>query len=37
MEEYQKARMKETKFSNVCNIGFSFMLNDAYVYIVAHA
>ena len=31
MEEHQKARMEKTKFSNVCNIGFSFMMNGAYV------
>lgn len=31
MEEHQKARMEKTKFSNVCNIDFSFMMNGAYV------
>lgn len=31
MEEHQKERMEKTKFSNVCNIGFSFMMNGAYV------
>lgn len=31
MEEHQKARKEKTKFSNVCNIGFSFMMNGAYV------
>lgn len=31
MEEHQKARMEKTKFSNVCNIGFSLMMNGAYV------
>lgn len=31
MKEHQKARMEKTMFSNVCNIGFSFMMNGAYV------
>ena len=31
MKEHQKARMEKTKFSNVCNIGFSFMMNGAYI------
>lgn len=31
MEEHQRARMDKTRFSNVCNIGFSFMMNGAYV------
>lgn len=31
MEEHKKARMKKTRFSNVCNVGFSFMMNGAYV------
>ena len=31
MEEHQRARMDKTRFSNICNIGFSFMMNGAYV------
>lgn len=31
MEEHKKARMEKTRFSNVCNVGFSFMMNGAYV------
>lgn len=31
MDDYKKARMDKTRFSNVCNIGFSFMMNGAYV------
>lgn len=31
MEEHKQARMEKTCFSNVCNIGFSFMMNGAYV------
>lgn len=31
MEEHKQARMKKTRFSNVCNVGFSFMMNGAYV------
>lgn len=31
MEEHKNARMKKTRFSNVCNIGFSIMMNGAYV------
>ena len=31
MEEHKQARMEKTHFSNVCNIGFSFMMNGAYV------
>lgn len=31
MEEHKQARMEKTCFSNVCNVGFSFMMNGAYV------
>ena len=31
MDDHKKARMDKTRFSNVCNIGFSFMMNGAYV------
>ncbi len=31
MEEHKQARMEKTRFSNVCNVGFSFMMNGAYV------
>lgn len=31
MEEHKRARMDKTCFSNVCNVGFSFMMNGAYV------
>lgn len=31
MNDHKKARMDKTRFSNVCNIGFSFMMNGAYV------
>ena len=31
MEEHKQARIKKTRFSNVCNVGFSFMMNGAYV------
>lgn len=31
MEDHQRARMDKTRFSNICNIGFSFMMNGAYV------
>lgn len=31
MEDHKKSRMDKTRFSNVCNIGFSFMMNGAYV------
>lgn len=31
MERHKDARMDKTRFSNVCNIGFSFMMNGAYV------
>lgn len=30
MDDHKKARMDKTRFSNVCNIGFSFMMNGAY-------
>lgn len=32
MDDHKKARMDKTRFSNVCNIGFSFMMNGAYVF-----
>lgn len=31
MEEHKQARMEKTCFSNVCNVGFSFMMNGAYL------
>ena len=31
MKEHKQARMEKTRFSNVCNVGFSFMMNGAYV------
>lgn len=31
MEEHKQARMEKTRFSNVCNVGSSFMMNGAYV------
>lgn len=31
MEEHKESRMEKTRFSNVCNIGFSLMMNGAYV------
>lgn len=31
MEEHKESRMEKTRFSNVCNIGFSLMMNSAYV------
>ncbi len=31
MEQYHKAIMKRRRFSNLCNIGFSGMMNGAYV------
>lgn len=31
MEEHKESRMEKTRFSNICNIGFSLMMNGAYV------
>ncbi len=31
MDAHKKARMDKVRFSNVCNIGFSLMMNGAYV------
>lgn len=31
MEEHKESRMEKTRFSNVCNIGFSLMMNGAYL------
>lgn len=31
MNEHKKARMKRNHFSNICNIGFSALMNGAYV------
>ena len=31
MEEHRESRMEKTRFSNICNIGFSLMMNGAYV------
>ena len=31
MNDHKKSRMDKTRFSNICNIGFSFMMNGAYV------
>lgn len=37
MEEHKCARMEKTKFSNVCNIGFSLMMNGAYVLVAIYS
>lgn len=37
MEEHKSARMEKTKFSNVCNIGFSLMMNGAYVLVAIYS
>ena len=31
IEEHKESRMEKTRFSNICNIGFSLMMNGAYV------
>lgn len=31
MEKHKESRMEKTRFSNICNIGFSLMMNGAYV------
>ena len=37
MEEHKESRMEKTKFSNVCNIGFSLMMNGAYVLVAIYS
>lgn len=37
MEEHKESRMEKTKFSNVCNIGFSLMMNSAYVLVAIYS